>query len=174
MKNALLWIFKLIVTVLTLAYILTIIPITPITQTLGKLEFVSVIWSVPIILLSSVVAALQLKVFTDNHHMHLSFPRILSINFSTEFYNLFLPGFIAGGAIRCHKLSQYNKKQAEAFAALVLNRLMNTLTLAFFGFICWQFDTTTITNDWYGRFFLALFIGLLGLYALLFSKRIAT
>ena len=174
MKNGILWIFKLTVTILILTYIFSRIPVSSILNAFSNLEISLILYLLPIIVLSTIISALQLKVFTDNHRMSVSFSRILSINFSTEFYNLFLPSYLAGGAIRWHKLSKDNRKRTEAFAALILNRLVNTLTLAIFGFICWKFDTTIIVNDYYGWFFLTLFAGLLGVYALLFSRRMTT
>lgn len=173
MTKGALWVFKLIVTILILTYIFSSIPISSILSAFANLDLSAIFLVIPVILLSTLVSAVQLKVFTDNHHMHVSLSRILSINFSTEFYNLFLPSYLAGGAIRWHKLSKDNKKRAEAFAALILNRLVNTLTLAFFGFICWKFESTTITHDYYGLFFLTLFLGLLSVYAFLFSKRVS-
>lgn len=173
MAKRTLWFFKLIVTILILTYIFSSIPIPSILTTFASLDLSVIFFVIPVILLSTIVATIQLKVFTDNHHMQLSFSRILHINFLTEFYNLFLPSYLAGGVIRWHKLSKDNKKRAEAFAALILNRLVNTLTLAFFGFICWKFESTTITHDYYGLFFLTLFLGLLSVYALLFNKHVS-
>ena len=174
MTKGTLWVFKIIVTLLILTYIFSSIPIPSILTAFASLDLSVIFFVIPVILLSTIVSTVQLKVFTDNHHMHVSFSRILAINFSTEFYNLFLPSYLAGGAIRWHKLSKDNKKRAEAFAALILNRLVNTLTLTFFGFICWKFESTTITHDYYGLFFLTLFLGLLSVYALLFSKPMST
>ncbi len=172
MKKRTLWIFKLIVTIFILTYIFSNIPIPSILTAFTSLDLSVILFVIPVILLSIVVATMQLKVFTDNHHMRLPFSKILHINFLTEFYNLFLPSYLAGGVIRWHKLSKDNKKRAEAFAALILNRLVGTLTLALFGFICWKFDSTTIPNDYYGIFLFTLFGGLLCVYVLLFSKHV--
>ncbi|WP_447968540.1 lysylphosphatidylglycerol synthase transmembrane domain-containing protein [Nitrospira sp. M1] len=169
MKNGILWTLKLLLTILILTYIFSIIPFSAIATAFHRLDLATVLYLIPITLISFFVAAAQLKVFTDNHQMHVSFMNIVAINFSTEFYNLFLPGYLAGGAIRWHKLSKDNQKRAEAFAALILNRVVNTLTLALFGLICWAIDRPSIGNEYYGLFFLVLSVGLLSLYAFLFS-----
>jgi len=169
MKSGLFWLLKLTVTILILTYIFSIIPYASIVTALNSLNVTAVLYLIPIILISFLVAAGQLKVFTDNHQMHVSFMKIVGINFSTEFYNLFLPSYLAGGAIRWHKLSKDNKKRVEAFAALILNRVVNTLTLALFGLICWTFDRTIITHEYYGLFFFILSVGFLCLYTILFS-----
>jgi len=174
MKRGILWLLKLTVTILILTYIFSIIPYASIVAALNRLDVTVMLYLIPIILISFLVAAGQLKVFTDNHQMHVSFIKIVAINFSTEFYNLFLPGSLAGGAIRWHKLSKDNKKRAEALAALVLNRVVNTLTLALFGLICWMVDRTVITHEYYGFFFFVLSVGLLILYAFLFSPYVST
>ena len=144
MKQGIIWSAKLSVTIMILSYIFTHIPLFAVWEACKKIESSTLLLLFPIIILSFVISARQLKVFTDNHDMRVSLPRIFAINLSTEFYNLFLPSYLAGGAIRWHKLSMQNKKRAEAFSALVLNRLVNTLTLAFFGLICWTYDSTSI------------------------------
>ena len=163
------WIAKLSVTVAILSYIFNRIPLGSVLEAWQKIELSALLVLCPIIVLSFVVSARQLKVFTDNHDMRVSLPRIFAINLSTEFYNLFLPSYLAGGAIRWHKLSNENKKRAEAFSALVLNRLVNTLTLAFFGMICWTYDSTSIPQNYYGLVFLALCLVLIPIYSFLFS-----
>ncbi len=174
MRTRIIWTCKLIITILILTYIFAHIPISSIWNAFISIELAEIFILIPIILLSTLVSAGQLKVFTDNHHMHVSLSRVLSINFSTEFYNLFLPSYLAGGAIRWHKLSRDNKKRAEALAALILNRVINTLTLALFGLICWTYDDAIISNDYYGLFFLVLFLGLLALYIFLFSQYVSS
>ena len=122
MKIETLWAFKLSVTILILTYIVTNIPISSIFTAFESLEVVTIFLIVPVILLSTIISALQLKVFTDNPHMYVSFSRMFGINFSTEFYNLFLPSYLADSAIRWHKLSKDNKKSTEALAAIIPNR----------------------------------------------------
>ena len=169
MKQGILWFVKLSVTIIILSYIFTHIPLSSVWESCKRVELSTLLLLVPIISLSFVVSARQLKVFTDNHHMQVSLPRIFAINLSTEFYNLFLPSYLAGGAIRWHRLSSRNQKRAEAFSALVLNRLVNMLTLALSGLICWTYDRANIPQQSYGLAFLALFMGLLTIYAFLFS-----
>ncbi|GJL54892.1 MAG: hypothetical protein NPIRA02_20240 [Nitrospirales bacterium] len=173
MKNGILWVGKLLLTILILAYIFSMTPFPAIATAFKGLDLTAVLYLIPIILLSFFVAASQLKVFTDNHRMHVSLMKIVGINFSTEFYNLFLPGFLAGGAIRWHKLSQDNHKRAEAFAALILNRVVNTLTLAVFGLMCWMIDRPSVANEYYGLLLGTLAAGFLSLYAFLFSPYVS-
>ena len=98
---------------------------------------------VPMILLSMWLAAVQLKVLTDCHGMNLSLMRIIGINASTEFYNLFLPGVIAGGVIRWYRLSKENKMRAQAFAVIAMNRLLNLITLTGLGILGWLLEDTS-------------------------------
>lgn len=95
---------------------------------------------IPLLLLSMWLAALQLKIFTDCHGMNVGLMRIVSINFSTEFYNLFLPGFISGGVIRWHRLSRDNKMRAQALAVIVMNRLLNLFFLLLLGILGWLLE----------------------------------
>lgn len=96
--------------------------------------------TIPLILLCMWLAALQLKIFTDCHNMNVGLLRIISINTSTEFYNLFLPGFISGGAIRWYRLSRDNNMRAQALAVIVMNRLLSLFFLLLLGILGWLFE----------------------------------
>jgi glycosyltransferase 2 family protein len=98
---------------------------------------------VPMILLSMWLAAAQLKFLTDCHGMNLSLMRIIGINASIEFYNLFLPGFIAGGVIRWYRLSKENRMRAQAFAVIAMSRLLNLVSLIGLGILGWLIEDTS-------------------------------
>jgi hypothetical protein len=95
---------------------------------------------IPLLLLSMWLAGLQLKILTDCHGMNIGLMRIISINMSTEFYNLFLPGFISGGAIRWYQLSRGNNMRAQALAVIVMNRLLNLFFLLLLGILGWLIE----------------------------------
>jgi uncharacterized protein (TIRG00374 family) len=124
---------------------------------------------IPLVLVGSLVAAYQLKIFTDCHRMGVSLWRILGINFSTEFYNLFLPGYISGGAIRWYKLSRDNRMRAEAFAVIVLNRLLNTIVIVGLGLAGWLVDDNPQRNL-YAGVFLAGLLALVMVVSLVLSR----
>lgn len=107
---------------------------------------------VPLVLLASWFAACQLKIITDCHGMNVSLRRILAINFATAFYNLFLPGYLSGGAVRWYKLSRDNRMRAQAFAVIVLSRLLNTIVTVSWGLLGWLADTNPARNIYIGLF----------------------
>jgi glycosyltransferase 2 family protein len=115
---------------------------------------------IPLTVAAMVLAALQLKVLTDCHGMNVSLPRILSINATTEFYNLFLPGIIAGGAIRWYRLSQHNRMRAQALAAIAMTRLINILVLLILGIVGWLLQDDR-ANTAYVLWFLLACLGAL-------------
>jgi uncharacterized protein (TIRG00374 family) len=110
---------------------------------------------IPLLLLSMWLAALQLKIFTDCHGMNVGLMRIVSINFSTEFYNLFLPGFISGGVIRWHRLSRGNRMRAQALAVIVMNRLLNIFFLLLLGVLGWLLEGDYAATLFMGGFLAA-------------------
>ena len=107
---------------------------------------------VPLVLIASWIAACQLKIITDCHGMNVSLRRIMAINYATAFYNLFLPGYISGGAVRWYKLSRDNRMRAQAFAVIVLSRLLNTIIILAWGLVGWLADLNPARNVYVGLF----------------------
>ena len=117
---------------------------------------------IPLLLLSMWLAALQLKIFTDCHGMNVGLLRILSINTATEFYNLFLPGFVSGGAIRWYRLSRDNQMRAQAFAVIVMNRLLNLFFLLLLGVFGWLLEGNYAANRFAAGFLAICLLALTG------------
>lgn len=173
MKRFLL-VVKAVISVGILAWIFSKIPFENILSSLSTANWSIYLLVTPIALSLVLFSAFQVKVYTDNHEMNLSTRKIVEINLATHFYNLFLPGYLAGGAIRWYKLFQNNNKKAEALAVLVFNRIFYTFILFVIGGIACSFEDPEFRNDyWLVLFWIAsLIFG--GIYFLGISSRLAT
>lgn len=113
--------------------------------------------------------ALQLYWVARAQHMSVSVRQILGINLATQFYGLFLPGYLAGGAIRWYKLSGPERKVDEALAVIVYNRLVEFTIVVLLGLFFWADDDVARANSVFPLVFLGVLGGLIGIAALLFS-----
>src|SRR3569833_798143 len=86
------------------------------------------------------IDANRTKMMTDLQDMTLSVAAIVRINFITSFYSLFLPGYLAGGVIRWHRLARHESKPAQAQAIVLFGRVISTLVSVALGFTCWALD----------------------------------
>lgn len=86
------------------------------------------------------IDANRTKMMADIQGLTLSINQIVRIGFITSFYSLFLPGYLAGGVIRWHRMARHDNKPAQAFATIVYTRLLSTIVTALVGLICWLFD----------------------------------
>jgi glycosyltransferase 2 family protein len=117
---------------------------------------------IPLTLVSMWLAARQLKILTDCHGMNVGLLRIIGINASTEFYNLFLPGIIAGGAIRWYRLSRRNKMRAQALAVIVMNRLLTLFVLLAVGVLGWLLENSHVGPSFVFDSLLTCLLALMG------------
>jgi uncharacterized protein (TIRG00374 family) len=103
----------------------------------------------------------------------VSLLRIIGINASTEFYNLFLPGILAGGAIRWYRLSRDNKMRVQAFVVIVMNRLVNLYALLMVGVLGWWFEDTRGETQWVFAILLTCLLSLTCGFFVLSNRRLA-
>jgi len=163
MKKKLLLIIKLLISLGTLYYILTITPFSEIVTSLSSAHLTYIIIGMVLCLTNAYVAAALMKIITDNQQLSLSIYQIISINFITRFYGLFLPGYVAGGAIRWYKLSRPDNKPIEALSSIGFNKLLITIIVVASGVIFFILDSSADSNS-------RLFYSLIGiLVALLFG-----
>ncbi len=105
------------------------------------------------------IDANRTKMMTDLQEMTLSVAAICRINFITSFYSLFLPGYLAGGVIRWHRIARHDKKPAQALAIVLYGRVLSTLISVAIGFACWALDARARSVPVYGIALAVLFVG---------------
>lgn len=97
---------------------------------------------------------------------------VLRINLISMFYSLFLPTMIAGGAIRWYHFSRLENKPTEALAAILFNRVFETLLLVSIGMVALLADLRTKVDIDIGLILLLAVILALGTYLIAFNRRV--
>jgi hypothetical protein len=172
MKRWCLLAFKIGVTIGLLYYIFGIIPFAEVIKSISLAR----LWYVVIALLAAILttffSACRLKILTDIQGMSLSILQIAEINLITRFYGLLLPGSLAGGVIRWHKLSQVEKKKTEAFAAIAFSRLNFMIVLVILGIAFLTLDMSFAPRRVTSFSLLALLISLCVVYLIGFNPKV--
>ncbi len=134
MRKKLILIIKVFLTIALLLYIFSRIPLSQIINAISStniwLFILSILISIPVVLLSSY----QTKYLTDIQNMSIAYHEVLKVELTTNFYSLFLPGFVYGGPIKWYKFSKYGKKSSAA-VVVVYNRYLEIFITLFLGII---------------------------------------
>ncbi|HEY4482332.1 MAG TPA: lysylphosphatidylglycerol synthase transmembrane domain-containing protein [Candidatus Brocadiaceae bacterium] len=173
MKKWFSWMLKLSITFGMLWYIFTTTPFSEVIDSIALAKVSYIIVAMLIMAFTIYLEAYRMKILTDKQGMWLSMNQIIDINLITNFYGLFLPGSIAGGAIRWHKLSQPNNKWMEAFASISFNRLIGTIVLVEVGILFWALDANSRSNYMIGFILFAILGVLLITYVMVFDEKIS-
>lgn len=123
------WLISLGLLVLVLAYV-------PLAQIGAELVRARLLWAVTgigLLVMMRLVSAFRMRIITRRQGMTLSVTEIMKINFVTGFFGLFLPGYIAAGAMRWHMLSSKDKKRVEALTSVAFDRVNDTIVLLLVG-----------------------------------------
>lgn len=160
-----LWLtFKWVVSISLLSYIFTLMPLDAFRTTLLKVDWLIVILSCFLMVLVYYLNSLQMYLMTRVQGLALSVGNIFFINMITRFYELFLPTYIAGGAIRWYHYAKANNKPAEALASIVLNRVLEVFLLLVFGLAFWLLDQQARSDSHE----MVIVLGLLTLFSVAF------
>jgi uncharacterized protein (TIRG00374 family) len=131
---------KWIISLSLLFYIVRLIPFESFRDTLQEADWWIVTLSCLFMIPAYYFNSWQMYLMTHVQGLALSIGRIFFISMITRFYELFLPTYIAGGAIRWYHYARANNKPAEALASIVLNRMLEVFLLLVFGLGFWLFD----------------------------------
>lgn len=117
--------------------------------------------SLGVALASVGAAAARMRLLTACQGMSVTAPRIFAINLIATFYGMFLPGSLAGGAIRWRKLYLVDRNALGAFVAMVLNRFLLTTMMVAVGAAFWALGGREQSDPRIGLVFFGLLAGLL-------------
>lgn len=134
LKKHFLLVIKIIISFILLAYLFSIIPVTQVIFSIKSAEIYLVLIGFILAAPISYLSALETKYLTKIQGMSLSVFEILKIHLATNFYGLFLPGTLSGGAVKWYKFSKYGNKFSAA-AVVVFNRFLELLIILLFGII---------------------------------------
>ncbi len=126
MRGQLLWALRLCLSAGVLGLVLTIVPVREVLLSLRSTRGSLVAAAVLLAVIQTILSARRLKVLTDWQGMGISTAEIAEINFVTGFYGLLLPGDLASGMIRWHRLAGIDRRRGEALAAIVYGRIVST------------------------------------------------
>lgn len=167
-------ILKLSLASLILYYIFTAIPFSEVVKSIISSKVSHIVIALLITLFAICVEAYRMKILTDKQAIGLSTFQIIDINLITSFYGLFLPGYLAGGAIRLYKFSQPENKWTEALVSITFNRLIGTTVLVSLGILFWVLDPKSNSNYIAGLILFIVLSGLLVMYFLIFDSKVSS
>lgn len=93
-----------------------------------------------LVFVERIVAASRIWTLTNRLGIPISVSKHWEISAAATFYTTFLPGDLAGGVVRWHKIAKPGAQRAQAFASLVYERLIDTIILLLFGIVFWIWD----------------------------------
>jgi glycosyltransferase 2 family protein len=147
------------------------IPLQTFLQNLSQVNLPLMLISYLLIPVMGYIDANRTKTMADIQGMTLSVNQIVRIGFITSFYSLFLPGYLAGGVIRWHRMARHDQMPAQAFATIVFTRLLSTIITVVVGLTCWALDPVARRHPAYGLGFAMLLLALCCGYWLAFHSR---
>ncbi|MDX1541795.1 MAG: lysylphosphatidylglycerol synthase transmembrane domain-containing protein, partial [Geminicoccaceae bacterium] len=123
-----------------LLLLFSFVPLTSVTAALGGIGAGWLALATVVAALELVTRSVRLGILTAWHRMPLSTAAIVEINLISGFYALFLPGELAGGALRWYRMSRPSGQRAEALAAIGFARLVDTIGLVALGALFFLLD----------------------------------
>jgi hypothetical protein len=121
-------------------YLLSTVPLAGVGHALMRAAVGWVVAGLAAQLLVRMVNALRIRVITRSQGAPLSYRAILSTLFTTALYGLLLPGSIGAGAATLVKYVGHGATLAAALASMVVNRLLDTLTVISLGGSFWALE----------------------------------
>ena len=124
---------KLAVAAGILLYLSRIIPFGEVFRALGAARGGWVVAGGALLLAHRFLGSLRLRHLAATQGMALTVRQVYGAVLITNFYGLFLPAGVAGGAVMWHRLRSLGGRSAEVVAVIVFNRLVDALVVVSLG-----------------------------------------
>jgi uncharacterized protein (TIRG00374 family) len=129
MKN---FLFKLLLSLLFIIYIIFNIDWQIIWASILKINIVYYLLATFIAIISPIFLALKYHMLIKNTSLSVPICRLLTINFISVFYSLFIPSLIGPDAVRWYKVTKNKQGRSFFLASTTLERIFFLLTLLSF------------------------------------------
>jgi uncharacterized membrane protein YbhN (UPF0104 family) len=149
-RGTTLLLLKAAISITLLIVIFSFVPFRVVAEGLLGADLRYVLLGVAMTPATLLVGAVYTRMLAQRQGLTLTIGQILRIGYATQFYALFLPGVIAGGAIRWYKLARHDGKPVEALTTIAFSRLMNLSVGLAIGLACWLLDDTARANVGWG------------------------
>ena len=150
-------------------------PLGGVVDAIGAANLQLVLLGTVALLLRQYISAWKLYYLISPQGILASIARLFSINLASHFYGCVLPMGAATSAIaRWYKLSVINGQRFQAFAAVILNRVLDFLMISGIGVCAWVLDAHPGRLAFAGSFMSLAFGFSVLAYALVISSRVLT
>lgn len=165
---------RITITVGVLWYLLSIVPFAAVLGALATATPILILAGMSAQILLRMLNALRIRTIARSQGAPLSYRAILTVLFTSGFYALMLPGSVGGGAATLVKYLGHGASPAAALASMIVNRLVDTLTVIAVGLFWWGLEHRG-SGDPAGRSFAELLVvvaplALIGFNAMLFGR----
>jgi len=160
-KPVMQWIFRLAVAIALLVLLFRFVPFNDVINVIGQADSWWVTAGFVLLIFEGLANSMRLKLLTDQFNMPLSVLKLWEISMIGTFYATFLPGDLAGGAVRWYRMSKPSGQRAEAFASLAFSRLVDTIVMLLSGLIFWFWDDPPFGNLFLDVIMIAVLGGLI-------------
>lgn len=163
---------QITVSITLLGYVFSLIPLNEIGDALLSISIPMLLAGLLVNLLSQYLTSVQMCQVMGRQATTLSTYRIFVVNLVTKFYGLFLPGTLAGGAVRWYHFKISGVAPADALAAIIFNRVFETLLLVGSGALFLVADLGGVANIRSFSGVVFIFLLLVVSYYTLFNSRL--
>lgn len=163
-RKIFIWVIKLIISCAILLILYKHIPFSKFNRLLGLISKEYIISACFAFLLGQTLLTYRLMVLTNKHGLNLGITKLLYVNFTTQFYKLFIPGgTITSILVRSYKLKQTGGKLDSVVSIILFDRLVSTIGVFLGGCLFWSFHQGILPKNMGGAF-AAILIAMGGLY----------
>ena len=167
------WTLKLFVSLALLGYIASQISLRALGEALAGADLLLVGAGLALSAAGMAAATVQLRVIGEQQGIRLSPRDAFALNLATSFYNLLLPGYIAGGVARWYRLARaHSEYQPVAALAVVLaNRVVELVAVLVLGLLFWTADPLARSHRLIPAIFAGLLLALVGVILVIIRFR---
>ena len=127
-----------------LTYLFSLVPLADIGAAMASAALAPLVLAFVVAFGAQVMLALRLSRLVRGFGPRLEVAELLQVNLATAFYALFLPaGNVTGLIARFARVSRREKNYAGVALALVLDRVVATVTLCVVGLVAWLIEWPT-------------------------------
>ena len=129
------FVLKLVLAAALLYAVFKVVPLSRVLESISRADLRFLLAGLGISLISIWLSAARLRFLVEVGGERLPLSSIVKINLSAGWYGLALPGTLAGGVVRWHRLTRIGAGKVATLAAITYARLVHVVMLVLLGLL---------------------------------------
>lgn len=165
---------KILLTIVIFGFIFYKVPFGTVLSAIKNCNPIYFLLAVSMRYAQRIVMGYRSSILAKHQGLAVGPAKLVNIGLIATFYGVFLPGTLAGGAVRWYKLNKLTSEPSKVLVMVIYDRMIDTVFMAALGFCFFLINSSSTESQQFGNDLFIAVVLFMAIYFLSFNTKLMT